>query len=612
MDELTHASSSEHLKRVNAALALRDVPDPDAALAQLLRAAELAPSDVSVQVLLGLTFQDLGQFEAAEASFRRALELMPDFVDAQQALGVFLVQRGRHAEAITLLRPLAKEDHHNVIAGQAYATALFETGKRKEAIEALQALYDHLPENPDVAAQLGHFLLRAGRVKRALNVLRRAAKDCASVDVLCDLGAAYSLEGDHEAAHSTLKMALEITSDDDRVWRGLAYTFLQTGKPIQALEAIERSLALRPNDLRSWRYKASSLSSQGQQQEALAILAQAIELAKEMPDEESELARLLIERSFLLLRDQGSEAALIQIEHDKIEFPAAIGLLHLQKDILLAKGAYREALSVLGEAQERGVTKSQLALDYYHAYLGLGDEETAWLTLQPRATELSQDDEAIDELVEIGTRLYQGSRYHSSKVACQHAIGLRPSHPRALNNLGFLLIAEEDWKQGEELLLKALEYGFESPSVTRTNLAFLYLLQKRYDEALEYLRKAEQEASHDDASILRVACWYKGNLSQTQADLFPARFAKTLLAIRANMATVLGISGNYEQALDQAERAIESDPKDNIGYRVLGCIHLAHENDSGARQAWEQALACRKSRAEAELLESWLAAIADD
>ncbi|NLG99975.1 MAG: tetratricopeptide repeat protein [Chloroflexi bacterium] len=80
------AESTEFLKRINAALALREIPDNEAALIQLEKAVALSSQDAYVHLLLGRTYQELGKFNEAEASFRQALAYQPDLTEAQKSL----------------------------------------------------------------------------------------------------------------------------------------------------------------------------------------------------------------------------------------------------------------------------------------------------------------------------------------------------------------------------------------------------------------------------------------------------------------------------------------------------------------------------------------------
>lgn len=73
---------------------------PTAALDAIAPAAQAAPDDVRIQIVLALARIDAGQLEGAEGAARRALELEPKNAQAHLALGAVLQLRGERARAI--------------------------------------------------------------------------------------------------------------------------------------------------------------------------------------------------------------------------------------------------------------------------------------------------------------------------------------------------------------------------------------------------------------------------------------------------------------------------------------------------------------------------------
>ena len=69
----------EYLKRINAALALREIPDYDAALIQLNKALNLDFEDENVFFLLGITYDELNQLEKAEILYLTAVQMRIGF-----------------------------------------------------------------------------------------------------------------------------------------------------------------------------------------------------------------------------------------------------------------------------------------------------------------------------------------------------------------------------------------------------------------------------------------------------------------------------------------------------------------------------------------------------
>jgi Tfp pilus assembly protein PilF len=147
-------ATPEHLKRINAALALREIPDLPAALDQLKQAIGIAPYEPSAHLLLGLTYQDLVQNDEAEKSFRKALELDPESPDVRQALGLFLVKLNKEDEAVQFLKPLFEKDQKNVPVCLALANLLEVLNQREEAIKILQRTNEVLPSETSIVKML--------------------------------------------------------------------------------------------------------------------------------------------------------------------------------------------------------------------------------------------------------------------------------------------------------------------------------------------------------------------------------------------------------------------------------------------------------------------------
>jgi Tfp pilus assembly protein PilF len=186
-------------------------------------------------------------------------------------------------------------------------------------------------------------------------------------------------------------------------------------------------------------------------------------------------------------------------------------------------------------------------------------------------------------------------------------LAFEPHRARSLNNLGFILAGEKRWTEAEDLFKQALEYQIETPAITLTNLGYIYLHQQKYIRAVQTLETAQQQAIIGEKAILRIACWYNNQLLDTPDELFPKRFTSTLLAVRANLATAYYLNNQLDQALAMAQTTIDTDPQDNIGCRLLGCLYLASGEVEAARKAWEKALQLRRSKAETKLIQSWLA-----
>lgn len=600
------AGAPEHLKRINAALALRDIPDYPAALAQLQKAVALSPTNGSAQLVLGLTYQDLGDLKAAAAHLRRAVNLDQDSAEARQSLAALLVQQGQNNEAIKLLTPIVQGTVHNVPVAQLMASALRNVDKATTAIEVLRSVYEDGLADSGLASQLGHLLLETDQPEEAAPILERAVELLPTPELLCELAAAYSLLNHFTDAVPLLEQALKQRPDYDRAWRGLAYCYLKLEDLDRALECAERALAINDKHFRNWQIKAEVLLKLDRRDEASEIIDRGIELSRQTPGAEAVLENLLVTRSLEILRRDGIDAAIAQIERDVHEFPEQIGPLHLKADLLLLNNDYEKALAALNDLVDHDFPAEFVALDYYTIYHGLQQPDEALAAVQQILDDPEERSKLLDDIENIGVRLYERGQIEATRNVFQQVLKLQPDHSHSMNSLAFVLIGEGQWAEAESLIHHSLELGFDQPAVALANLGYLALRQGRYSEAVELLRRADQQSSPDDIGILRVAYWYNSAFSDAPHERHPIRDISIPAAVRANMATAYYLSGDVANALAMAQSAIDVAPQDNTGHKVMGCLQLALGNIEAARAAWEQALTLHKTKAGGALIQEWL------
>ncbi|MDT7807983.1 MAG: hypothetical protein QOJ70_1796 [Acidobacteriota bacterium] len=120
------------LARINLAIALFNVPDPEGARREAEAAAADAPDTAQPHYILGLLAKSQNRPEDAIASFRRVLALDPEDVGANVSLGQVYAQQRKYAEAIALFRNALASEPYNGTALYNLGTALLRTGQREE------------------------------------------------------------------------------------------------------------------------------------------------------------------------------------------------------------------------------------------------------------------------------------------------------------------------------------------------------------------------------------------------------------------------------------------------------------------------------------------------
>lgn len=216
----------KYLRRLNAALALREVPDYPAAMAQLVEAEKAAPTDAQVHLLLGLTHQDLGNYEAAEQSFRLALSIDPDREPVREALAAFLYQRYRYDEVLELLKAPVESGH-----GGAEFWYLYTAASLARLRHQWQGKDTHEPEVEATFAAIA----------------ARAASNGEGRDVQARQAGLYQALAEHylsarvqnpEAALGTVRTGLEIFPQHPRLRRLQVDVLLRSARFADALELV--------------------------------------------------------------------------------------------------------------------------------------------------------------------------------------------------------------------------------------------------------------------------------------------------------------------------------------------------------------------------------------
>ena len=119
-------------------------------------------------------------------------------------------------------------------------------------------------------------MLQSGRIKEAVPYLESMAKtDPDNVQVLYNLGIAYSELGQFDEAIIRLKKAVQLDPKHAHAWTGIGVAYQRMGKRAQALEPMQKAVEADPADGYARRNLGAMLLSAGQNDEGLAQLREA-------------------------------------------------------------------------------------------------------------------------------------------------------------------------------------------------------------------------------------------------------------------------------------------------------------------------------------------------
>lgn len=174
--------------------------DPQAAVAELQRAAELDPRLPAVHSFHGLALMDLGRRPEALEAFRRELAGNPNDFDSNLYLGLLLKDEGWLDEAGDHLRRAARLRPHDPRVLYGLGSLHLSTGRVEEAEKALEAVTAAVPEYAQAHVLLAMVYYRQkkkdlGDRERAIAERLRQESQQREAGASDDLGPAYKGEG---------------------------------------------------------------------------------------------------------------------------------------------------------------------------------------------------------------------------------------------------------------------------------------------------------------------------------------------------------------------------------------------------------------------------------
>lgn len=335
---------------------------------------------------------------ATQASFlEAALKADPQYESARLALWQVRTAQGDHAGALAIAKAVSPDAPDKRRARFLAAVSLLNLKQYDEAFTALKPLQDPAPQ-PAVLNNIGvaqlHRTVTPETGKPAYYFTKAAEADPDNADTLFNLGYAYALDRDPQAAIYWLREALRRAPADADAHRVLAFALDMAGNAVEA--AREREIAEQLSSRYADAAKrpaaaAQSTPGRGEPREALprglARIAPDIDLAAganrvgqaitaTAQRDQQDVAQFHLERARRLYQAEQDREAMAELQRAvflspyEAEAHLLIGRIHLRG------GRPREAIDALKiSIWSRDTVAARVALG--EAYLGLKDAASA-------------------------------------------------------------------------------------------------------------------------------------------------------------------------------------------------------------------------------------------
>ncbi|HEY2585623.1 MAG TPA: GNAT family N-acetyltransferase [Tepidisphaeraceae bacterium] len=399
--------------------------------------------------------------------------------------------------------------------------------------------------------------LGEGQLGRAEALCREVlAREPRQADALHLLGLIAHQAGHREPAVELLQQAANLRPNSHEVHRNLGLALMTIGRLDEAIEALRRSIAVRPLAA-TYTNLGIALAAKGQAEAAIAAHRQCIAIQPDYAEGHYNLGNALLEKGRL---------------------DEAIGA---HRRAIALNPRYHEAFANLANAMK---FKGQLdeAIDLYHQAIAL----------RPGAAE---------SYYNLGIAFFEKGKVEESIAAYRQAIAAEPRFFKAHCNLGNVLKSKGQLDEAIAAYRQAIASKLDYAE-GHSSLGIALLEKGGIDEAIAAHRRAVSlnpnlaEAHNNLANALKA----KGELDEAIAGYRRAIELKAdYPEAHYNLANALHAKGQLDLAVASSSRALAARPDYIEAHNNLGNVFKDQGDFEHAIAAYEQAIAIKPDFAEA-------------
>jgi tetratricopeptide (TPR) repeat protein len=498
--------------------------DGSEVLTEFREAVRLRPDYAQAHNNIGLVFAQSDQDEKAILEFREAIRTAPNYADAHANLGATLMptdveQAVTELEKAVSLAPTSVKAQFNL--AQAYGASP-SRGPAKQ-IEQLRKVITMSPNFARAHLALGKALLQDGKAPEAVNDLQEATRlEPQSGEAHYQLGLALARAGKQQEATAEVQKGRELSAADERnqnatldITEGKAA--LDKGELEQAAAKFQHAVKLAPQSPEAQHYLGVVLEKQGDTQGATAAYRKALDLN---PGDVSAKQRL---NRLEELPDSPVPNAKLENSEDD---PAKIA----EFEGYIRESRFKEVEPLLAEYVQQNPKSSW---GWYALGYSQFAQKKVGASIQSLAKSLQLDIKNVEAHKILGRDLMIIGRFDAAQTEFEQGIRYDPQSAELHYNLGKLFSIQDNWGPARKEFDKALS------------------IDPSYVEGLDALGFA-LEALGDDAGA--VANYQKA------IEINEARHGNFASA-HVNLSAYYNRTGDPQKALENANKALEVDPK---------------------------------------------------
>lgn len=308
------------------------------AIVEYRRAVSLDPRLGDARKKLAEAYEDAENLRAAYPEFIRAADLLPDDMDLQLKAGQLLLATGRYEDAKTRAQSVLSREPDNVDAQILRGNATAGMKDLSGAISDIEEAIRMAPNDERAYAQLGVMKMATGAATEAEDAfLQAVAVNPKSVDAQLALASFYWASGRQEEAEGPLRQGLRLEPDHLQAQRALATYLRASGRAAEAEAPLKKVVELA-DDIPSRLALADYYIAQNRIEDTRPILQQVLEA-------EGGRSPATLRQAAIAYAEGRQEEAHAQIDAVLADNPKDLEMLQLKGRLLLIEGKLDEALA---------------------------------------------------------------------------------------------------------------------------------------------------------------------------------------------------------------------------------------------------------------------------
>jgi cellulose synthase operon protein C len=415
------AALESYPRLVDAYLQLARRQDPRTGLETLRAGASRVPESLALHEAVISETLRLDSERAALEYLRGLLTAQPDSPPTIYALAARLPSDAQAAGALELIRQGRERYPGSVTLALAESAVHERQGDLAAAEAALREGLESQPDDLTLANQLAIVQARQGRLGEAQATLESIAGEALAAQV--NLAQVYLQAGQSGEAMSLLEPLLQDQPEDAQLWTLYGIALGRSGRYGEALEALDQSLALDPENEEVRRARAIFEQTSG------VTGGEEITLTPE--------ASAPFEAGLAALQAGDLSLAASEFSRARDAEDAAI-IAFYEAYALQLSGRPRQAIGAYERALEEYSENSTIKNNLGYAYLQVGRFDRA-LSLIGEAIELNENNARAH--LNLGLTYYRLGRYGEALSAWERAVALEPMLE---DDLGELLESARD------------------------------------------------------------------------------------------------------------------------------------------------------------------------